>query len=195
LRVWSGRAPTLSERFLNSPSDAESILRFTKWFGPLSYPFERDPSKTRSFQFHVDEWRESQKKLAWWWDMFAGLASMPATTQIAPTVIETVPRDQFQIDPQGLTFRCATLRHYMSLEVAGFPATRLRTCGRVGCGQRFVARDLREKYCSDRCSATEKNRAKLRYWNAHKDTFLAERKEQRLKRRKRRKDNGTRKTR
>jgi len=192
LRVWVGGAPTITERFLNSPSDAESILRFTRQFGPLSYPLEKDPSKDRSFEFRLDDWRREQKRLTAWWDMFAGLASTPNATVIAPTVIEVIPRDQFQIDRTGLTFLCANLKHYMSLEIAALPAERLRRCLGIGCPRRFFARDLREKYCSDRCSATERRRAKLRYWDKNKQELLAERKQRRLRKSsRRRKKNGT----
>ena len=80
------------------------------------------------------------------------------------------------------------------LEIAALPVERLRRCHREGCTQRFVAHDLREKYCSELCKTKERNRAKLRYWEAHKPEILAERKKERLRAR-RRKKNVTRKTR
>ena len=126
--------------------------------------------------------------------MAASLANEHGTTIIIPTVIETKPRDQFQIDRTGLTFRCANVLHFMTLEIAALPVERLRRCQSEGCGTRFVARDLREQYCSELCKTKQRNRAKLRYWDAHKQTLLAERKKERL-RTGRRKKNGSRKTR
>lgn len=112
---------------------------------------------------------------------------------IPSTVVEAVPRDLFRIDKTGLTYRCANLFHYMKLEIATVPCQRLRRSSRKGCGQRFIAHDLREKYCPESCKTEERNRAKLRYWNNNKRRFLAER----MKKRKavRGKNNVTRKTR
>src|SRR6516164_2478687 len=104
LRVWppAGKRRTLTEEFLNCPYDAESILHFTRKYGALTYPIGR----TRSFEFSLADWRKEQARVASWWDMTASLANEPGTTIIRPTVIETKPRDQFQIDRTGLTFRC-----------------------------------------------------------------------------------------
>ena len=126
--------------------------------------------------------------------MFARIPNLPKSTIIAPTTIEAVPRDQFQIGRTELTFRCANLLHFMSLEIAAFPVERLRRCQRKGCTQRFVAHDLREKYCSELCKTKERNKAKLRYWVAHKPEILAERKKERIRAR-RRKNHVTRKAR
>jgi hypothetical protein len=179
----------MSEDFLNCHADAQSILRFTAKYGPLSSAFE--PS--RPFEFSLASWRKEQATKAKWWDMFASFTTLPTTTIIAPATIEAVPRDQFQIGRTGLTFRCAHLLHFMSLEIAALPAERLRRCQREGCTQRYVAHDLREKYCSPLCKTEERNRAKLRYWEAHKAEILADRKKNRLRAR-RRKKNVTRKT-
>jgi hypothetical protein len=184
-REWpAGRARTLSEEFLNCSTDAQSVLRFTKKYGPLGYPF----GLPRSFEFALADWRKEQTKVAIWWDMFASFTNLPKTTIIAPATIEAIPRDQFQIGRTGLTFRCANLLHFMSLEIAALPVERLRRCQREGCNQRFVAHDLREKYCSELCKTKERNKAKLRYWETHKPGILAERKKERLRARRRRKN-------
>lgn len=191
LREWpTGRVRTMSETFLNCSPDAYSILNFTKRYGALTYPIGR----TRSFEFSLADWRREQARMASSWDRHASVANLPLTATIGPTVIEAVPRDQFQIERTRLTFRCATLRHFMALEIASIPAERLRTCKGEGCGQRFVAHDLRDRYCSESCKAKERNKAKLRYWDAHKYELLAERKKKR-RRATRRKKNGSRKTR
>jgi hypothetical protein len=190
-RKWRGSsARTLSEEFLNCSTDAQSVLHFTAKYGPLGDPF----CPGRSFEFALADWREEQRKEARWWDMFAQFVNLPETTIIAPATIETVPRDQFQIGRTGLTFQCANLLHFISLEIAALPVERLRRCQREGCTQRFVAHDLREKYCSELCKTKTRNSAKLRYWEAHKPEILAERKKERLRAR-RRKKNVTRKAR
>jgi len=114
-----------------------------------------------------------------WWDTRASVASLAQKAHVHPTIFETIPRDQFQIDRKDLIFQCANLKHYIDLEIAGFDRERLRCCRRNGCNKRFLARDLRERYCSDLCSAIERNRAKLRYWDKHKKKLLAVRKEKR----------------
>jgi hypothetical protein len=180
------RARSVTEEFLNCGSDAQSILSFTCKYGPL-----RDPPGRERFQFDLANWRNEQKRLRGWWDMFA-LVSKDKST-ISSRAVETVPHECFRIDSAGLTFECASLSHYMVLEIAALPSERIRICQREGCRSRFFANDLREKYCSESCKAVERNKAKLRYWNEHKQEFLAER----MKRRKavRGKNNVTRKTR
>jgi hypothetical protein len=180
----------MAEEFLNCATDGQSILHFTKKYGALTYPIGR----TRSFEFSLADWRREQARVASSWDRHASVASLPDTVTIGATVIETLPRDQFQIERTGLTFLCADLRHFMVLEIASLPGERLRVCQCEGCIQRFVAHDLREKYCSESCKTTERNKAKLRYWDAHKQKFIAERKVKRLRAARRKKD-GSRKTR
>jgi hypothetical protein len=180
-RVWRGGKPTLTERFLGVPSwDPDSILRFTKDFGPLTYPLEKW-SEGGAFEFSLKDWAKKQSGLFWWWDSFAARVSLPSTTVVAPVVVETTARDQFQIGRGSITFRCANIEHYIGLEIATLPPELLRTCLNTDCNRRFIARDSRERYCSDKCSATGRNRAKLRYWNEHKEEFLEDRKQQRAK--------------
>jgi hypothetical protein len=186
-KAWVNRARSLTEEFLNCDDDAHSILLFTRKYGPLDESSGRD-----QFQFDIAEWKKDQARLRGWWEMFAeyGRRSRQPPTSV---VVEAVPRDLFRVDENGLTYECATLSHYMVLEIAALPPQRLRSCSREGCRHRFVAHDLREKYCSESCKTEERNRAKLRYWNNNKQKFLAER----VKKRKagRRKNNVTRKTR
>lgn len=194
-RVWRGGKPTLTERLLGVASwDTGAILRFTKNFGPLSYPFE---TKDRNFEFSLTDWTKKQGDLFFWWDLFAGriassLGPLTEATVVGPTVVETTARDQFNIDRGSITFRCANIKHYIELEIATLPSELLRTCLNPDCNRRFIARDSREKYCSDKCTTAGRNRAKLRYWDEHKKEILADRKQQRAKRsKKRRKKHGT----
>jgi hypothetical protein len=168
--AWINRARSLSEEFLNCGDDALSILRFTRKYGPLHEPPGRD-----QFQFEIAAWKKDQSSLRVWWDMFAAYATRYKNPPTPSIVVEAVPRDRFRIDKTGLTYECANLRHYMTLEIVALPAQRLRRCYREGCRYRFVAHDLREKYCSESCKTAERNSAKLRYWNNNKQRFLAER--------------------
>lgn len=167
-KVWANRARSLTEEFLNCGDDPQSILHFTKRYGPVN-----DLSGRDQFQFDIGEWRKDQARLRRWWEVFADYGRR--SRQRASVVVEAVPRDLFRLDHKGLTYECANLSHYMVLEIASLPAQRLRRCYRQGCKHVFVARDLREKYCSDSCKTEERNRSKLRYWNEHKQSFLAER--------------------
>jgi hypothetical protein len=187
-KAWINRARSLTEEFLNCGQDAQSILHFTRKYGPLHELPGRD-----QFQFDIAAWKKDQATLCMWWEMFAAYATRYKSPPTPSIVVEAVPRDLFRVDRTGLTYECANLIHYIKLEITAVPAQRLRRCSREGCGQRFIAHDLREKYCSESCKTQERNRAKLRYWNNNKRRFLAER----MKKRKavRGKNNVTRKTR
>lgn len=187
-KVWVNRARSLTEEFLNCADDAESILNFTRRYGSL-----HEASGQGRFQLDIAEWKKDQASLRWWWDRFAEYAARYKEPPIPSTVVGVVPLDQFRVDKTGLTYECANPFHYMKLEIAALPAQRLRRCRHEECRHRFVAHDLREKYCSESCKTKERNRAKLRYWNNNKLRFLAER----MKKRKagRRKNNVTHKTR
>jgi hypothetical protein len=187
-KAWVNRARSLTEEFLNSGDDAQSILHFTKKYGPLQESSGRD-----QFQFDIAEWKKDHARLRGWWEMFAEYATRYKKPPIPSTVVGVTSLDRFRVDKTGLTYECSNILKYMVLEIAAFPPERLRKCHRDGCKHRFVAHDLREKYCSEFCKTGEQNKAKLRYWNNNKQRLLAER----MKKRKavRGKNNVTRKAR
>src|SRR5437868_6468517 len=68
--AWVNRARSLTEEFLNCSDDAQSILHFTRKYGPLHESSGRD-----QFQFDIAEWRKDQARLRGWWEMFAKYAT------------------------------------------------------------------------------------------------------------------------
>jgi len=168
-RGGSGR--TLTEQFLNCPTDPTSILRFTEKFGPLHDRF----GGGERFEFSVADWRRDQSRLKGTWWLFSAKGGPPADA----TAIQVHPGEEFVIEAGALTYHCANLLSYMGLEIAFCPPDRLRSCERSGCNQHFVVADLKQKYCSETCAGLQRKQSKLEYWNRNKKRYLKAREQAR----------------
>ncbi len=176
----------LVEEFANWPSGPEDIVRFTKRYGPL----EEKPVAGISFRFQVDAWLANQEgfRLLWaivqdgasagGWGRFAGSAFEPLVQfDLDGTLRLTVSSDDVWTYPKvGLSYQAATLWRFLIFNLLACPRERLRTCARPECDSRFfVARHLKQSYCTDRCAAWARKQWKLRWWKEHGPKWRARR--------------------
>jgi len=169
-----GKGRTLTEQFLNTPAESNEVLRFTRRFGPLKAYFGVE----EPFHFNIEEWQLDQRSLSAMWDR-THPEGKDASSQII--ILAGFP-EAFRYTARRLSYKCANLFRFMQLEILASPNKRRRVCLRAQCGQRFLAKDLREKYCSSACAESAKRQAKLVYWNSKKKEYLEQRKTARLKR-------------
>lgn len=67
-----------------------------------------------------------------------------------------------------LVYNTANLFRLMVLEMLAVPRERLKTCARPDCPHRFfVARHLKQNYCSEPCSAWGQRHWKQKWWEEH----------------------------
>ena len=180
----SGRQRSV-EDFLNSSVTPEQVVSFTSRYGPLHGYIDSNPT---AFRFTLEDWRIAQVAMTDFWES-------PWGTQSKPVNFEVKPGERFFYLGSELYYVCTSIFRFVELQTIACPAERRGICARPGCSQKFVRTDLKEKYCSGRCSALARCESKLRHWNRNKRTYLAERKAKRSKQSKRRSSNGTHKTR
>jgi lipopolysaccharide biosynthesis glycosyltransferase len=178
LRVWNGQGKrrSMTEEFLNCSGEPAAILKFTKKYGPLDAVRWKEEDHTW-FEFKLKNWRDSQQRLA---NVWRSPWASP-TTASASHLIKVDSHERFAFKDGKLSYQCSKVYRFMQFELTAYPGERRKVCNREGCAQKFLATDLKEKYCSDRCSAVAKRESKLAHWNRHKKSYLAKRKAKRSK--------------
>lgn len=186
-RFYGIKGKRLFEEFANWPTDAKSILRFTKRFGPLD---EKAHPKA-AFRFGCEGWKSGQEGLRLLWAILQCGSSQPATGSWGSfsgsggafedavkfdgaggwhLVID--PSDAWEYENRRLVYRTGSLFRLIVFELLAVPQERLRTCARPDCPHRFfVARHLRQNYCSDLCSAWGQRQWKQKWWAQHGDEW------------------------
>lgn len=159
---YGPRSRTLIEDFLNWPHDIESVLRFTRKYGPL-----RDtPDAGKPFEVSWLPWSADQRQLQNLWQRRNVLRS----SQWEPSGGSLAFRDGW------LTFTTKNLYEFLYVDLVTCEAKRLRFCKRPGCPHPyFIARHLKQRFCDERCAEWGQREWKKQWWNKHGDSWRAQR--------------------
>lgn len=155
------RHKRVSEEFANWPNDSEGILRFTGRFGPL----EESAQPSAEFRFALSRWRFSQANFRQGWEAFPPRRGRYFGYSF---YFGTAGGRGWSCDPNGLTYRAANLLEFLTLTLMACPKERLRICARPDCPHPyFVARHLKQTYCSEPCAAWGQRQWKKQWWAKH----------------------------
>jgi hypothetical protein len=153
----------LAVEFANWPSAPESIIKFTRKYGPLDDRRTLKSDLTGAiFQFSLENWRGRQVQFREEWDSYVekGRADREFT--------QVAPGEGFVRTRDGLSYRATTLWRLLIFGLGSVPSERLRVCARPECPHPyFVARHLKQQYCNDSCAAWGQRQWKLRWWAEH----------------------------
>ena len=157
------RTQRVLPRFANWSSEPDRVVRFTKVYGPLTV---RARGRGRSFSFGLDDWQRAQREFKAMWDKEIGLRGRRYITGHSGE-FETERGEEFSLWRGQWSYVTATLYRLLYLELLATPPERLRKCPRQDCKTPyFIARHLRERYCSRKCAAGAQRQSKLRWWRA-----------------------------
>jgi hypothetical protein len=160
----------LIEDFLNWPSDAESILRFTRKYGPL----QGAPVGGAEFEVFWFPWKLDQRRLRSLWQRRSifGLSDAERTG------------GSLALGQSWLTYRAVNLFVYLYMDLVTCEAKRLRICKRADCpNPYFIAGHLKQRFCSDKCAEWGQREWKKKWWAEHGTAWRHQRKESKLKKR------------
>jgi hypothetical protein len=151
----------LIEDFLNWPSDSESILRFTRRYGPL----QQEPVRGAAFRFPPISWEVDQRFFRKHW---RSAAKYPDWQPDGGTLAFRNGR---------LTYTAKNLYMYLYMDLFTSEAKRLRLCRRPDCPHPyFIAGHLKQRFCSDQCAEWGQREWKKQWWKEHGETWRAKRK-------------------
>jgi hypothetical protein len=171
-KVWTPRSASrsIAEELLNSTEAVsvqeipETVAAFTRKYGPLTLPC----CPGNEFDFTLSQWLGKRAELDAVWRL---VSSARTRSGGAPVRAFVGNAEFFEFGVGGMTFHTSRLDTYISLEIAAVPNGRLRICpNRLdGCKcPYFIAVDLRNQYCSDRCASVAVRKTKLRWWNENR---------------------------
>jgi hypothetical protein len=152
----------LVQRYVNCGMESESILAFTRRWGPLSGNIWTG----ESFSFSVDGWCGSQRTMREHWSLLV---------QGKTVGVPYLPAGDNFIEVQGkwIEFRCGDLWTFMVLEMFT-SQSKLRLCERPDCTKRyFIAQHGKERYCSTECSKWAQSQFKRRWHEQQRKKRLA----------------------
>lgn len=177
---YGPRGRLLVEDFVNWPSDPKQIVRFTALYAPLSWHREVSFQKAqpgRPFQFELDDWRHSQKFFKTVWE--AAVLNDPPVRSV-----NILPENDVITMRDGkLVYVAGMLRTFLAMELFKLSPERLRKCPRPGCETPyFVARHLRQQYCSPACAEWAQAQWKKQWWEEEGKSWLKGRKKKSRKR-------------
>jgi hypothetical protein len=156
----------LVEDFVNWSNTPEEIVRFVRMWGPLG----DDAREGKDFRFSVQGWRGTQQRFRQMWEARSGKANL------STTLGGELPY-QLNFSSEGLRIWSQTLEGYLRLELFTAPAERFRKCKRPGCETPyFIARHLRQTYCSEGCAKWAQSQWKEKWWDERGSDWLAGRK-------------------
>jgi len=153
LKNFTGlRGRVLVEDFLNVLDDPDEIARFTKIYAPL----DSEPSEGAEFRFSLQHWQALRSKFRALWE---GRAGRSVSTTFSGSSYDVSVRDR------SIVFHAKTLEGFMLIELATTDAKRLRKCVRPDCqNPYFIARHLKQQYCSTSCAEWAQVRWKKKWW-------------------------------
>jgi hypothetical protein len=156
----------LVEDFVNWSDSPEEIARFAHIYGPL----DDKAVEGEDFRFSVQGWQGTQQLFRQMWEIRAG------RNNLSTTLGGELPY-QLVFRRGSLLFWANTLEGYLRLELFTAPAERFRKCKRPGCETPyFVARHLKQAYCSPGCAAWAQAKWKKNWWGDKGSNWLASRK-------------------
>ena len=191
-------AHSVVEEFVNTDQDPQSILRFTKRFGPL----QRLQRGQKEFSLSLQDWRKHQEWLRGQWRRRAEDAS-------------AVRKRAGRFSPQSWTFESDEHLLFSSsgrvlivtnsfrrlIEFAWFstPTDHVRICANPECKTPyFASKDFRQRFCSEVCAQWGQRQWKREWWAARGNDWRKNRSIERATKhseKKGKRPDGTRKTR
>jgi len=154
---YGPRGRLLLEDFLNWPSDDRSILKFIRKYGPLM----EKPAREDNFGFDLYLWPNWKKTARIQWE---DLMEDPHHFEFQSCVDDAL----LSYVNGRFEFRADCLDTFLILELASCERRRLRKCAAPDCDTPyFVARHLRQKYCSDKCALWAQKIWKKNWWEEH----------------------------
>lgn len=181
-QIYGKETGTVLQDFLNSSTSPESILRFTKQYGPL----DRGAKPSVEFKFQLSEWRKVQQSMRSLWKSRSKVAGW-----------EMSPDDgNLAYDNRQLVYRARNLLVFLGVDLVTLPVERMKVCGRPDCpAPFFITRHLRQRFCSEECSGWAQRQMKRRWWAKKGRTWRKNRAKTKARkvRRQRRKSIGVRK--
>jgi hypothetical protein len=153
---------SLVQVFVNWPDDSNSIVRFTRKYGPL----EVLPVPGAPFEFHVDAFRTAQKHFREMWGNLRKHSNLELLTRGA----------SLRFHQGSIIYTAPTLDRYLYVDLATSPVERMRLCKREGCQHPyFIAGHLKQQFCSDECAEEGQRALKREWWDKHGQSWRAKR--------------------
>jgi len=169
-RFYGFRGHSLAEEFVNWADDPQSIIRFTRKFGPLNCPQQEDGEFRQSLQ----EWRAYQVAMRRYWRFLGDNKHYRGRGAWTSAVVNG---EYLTALGGNLTFVTPHLAHFLLLELGSCSVTRLRICARPDCKTpHFTARHLRQHFCSEPCAQWGQRQWKKQWWTEHGQTWRKQRK-------------------
>lgn len=174
-RIYGPTQRRLAQDFANWSSEPKEILRFTKKFGPLRGRWKGG----RRFEFSFQAWRSELLQFRGIWEgmslqtrRYGGIAILDRTAH------------GWDFFDGKLTYTAASLGEFLQLDLFSCPVERLRRCLKPDChSPYFIARHLKQKYCSDECSKWAQSIWKKGWWRQRGKKWRSERRMRQQKRR------------
>jgi len=169
-RFYGPKRDRLIQEFVNWPDAPESIVLFTKRYGPLRHL----PRAGAEFKYKLSAWKADQDQLRSLWK------------EIRKSSWE-MPRDHGAMSYENghLFYYTYTLFSFLCLDLVTCPVERLRVCERPDCFQPyFIAHHLGQKYCSHLCAGWVQKQWKNKWWAEHGSQWRKKRKKSRSGKRK-----------
>jgi hypothetical protein len=166
----------ICEDFANWPSEVESILKFTRKYGPLDV----DAKPGGFFRFtQLDWWVCQQNFRSLWKSMMPGVnfSAADLAEGETPFCCHSDRGVTLYLSPRGTSIQLDKLWPLIELCFRSLPHERLRFCPAEFCpNPYFVATHLRQNYCGlEQCIRWGDLKAKRDYWNRNKERFSAAR--------------------
>jgi len=183
-RQEASRPLRLAEEFANWSEQADQILRFTQKYGPL----QEEPQPGAEFHFPMASWQRTQWMFRRVWEY-----SVPEKGISKSSGLYHRGRGHgWELLGGHLIYRAGDLWELLHLDLYSIPPERLRKCANPECQTPyFVARHLRQHYCTELCAKWGQQRWKRRWWDEHGPEWQAKRQKRlQLEKNKRSKSSG-----
>ena len=128
------------------------------------------PPPGEKFEFQLQSWRNIQRGFRQLWEAVAD------KSQSVPLVHNT-RGDAITMRDRKLVYFAESLLSFFIMEFLSAPQERLRKCRRPECqSPYFVARHLKQQYCSPGCAEWAQAKAKKQWWSSEGQEWLNTRK-------------------
>lgn len=178
------------EAFVSTEQDAESILRFTRRFGPLRRPLRG----AKEFRQPLEAWRNYQNWFRQVWRSRAGNApqlikfrakseNVPEERYFSITDAQSWPLEKGEhllISREGrVGLLTENLERFLRFQLLSLPLGRARICRRPDCATPyFIAKHQRQNFCSDLCAQWGQRQWKKNWWAEHGEAWRKQRTKQ-----------------
>jgi hypothetical protein len=155
------REGRLIDKFLNWPSDPESIAQFTRKYGPL----EIATVPGNEFRFHVTDFSRVQRQLQTIWKDIN-----------AHTAHNLMKGGSLHFRGGSVSFIAKTLFWYLYMDLITLPIERVKICKRDQCVHPyFIAGHLKQRFCSDECAEEGQRELKKEWWDKNGQAWRVKR--------------------